>query len=222
MADKEKKVVIGRVRLEGVRLSFAELFSPSTYEREDGTTSDPRFKANFLIPKDGGDLKGTYKKKSMPILQALKAAKLDAIARKYDGDLEKAKKVKIKAQNNCIKDGDEETWDGYADHYYVSASRKTKPTTKARDKRDVTEADGVLYSGCYVHAIVTLWHQVAGKKDGQPVSNGVFAALEAVQFYKKGDAFGAAGVDDDDFMDMSDDDDMVGDDDDDDDEDSLI
>lgn len=219
MSTEKKKEVIGRVTLKGVRLSFADIWKPKTLKREDGTESDPKFSANFLIPKEGS-LQGVYKGKTMPIMAALKAAKIDAIAKKL-GE-EKAKDLKIRANNYAVKDGDEENYEGYAGQWYVSANNSRKPVVKGRDKRDLTEADGVVYSGCYVNAIVTLWYQAAGTKNGNSVPHAVYASLEAVQFVKAGEAFGAPGVDDDDFEDLTDDEDDIGDGDADDDDDDML
>lgn len=222
MSDDKKKEVIGRVTLLGVRLSFADIWKPKGIMRDDGTESPPKFSANFLIPKDG-DLMGVYKGKKMPIMKALKAAKIDAIAKKLGP--EKAAELKIRANNYCCKDGDEENYDGYAGQFYVSASNSKKPVVKGRDKRDLTEADGIIYSGCYVNAIVTLWYQAAGTKGGNAVPHAVYGSFEAVQFVRNGESFGAPGVDDDDFEDLTDDDDDIGDDDaddDDDDDDDML
>ena len=215
----EKKEVIGRVKLQGVRLSFADIWKPKTLKREDGSESDPKFSANFLIPKDG-DLEGIYNGKKMPIMKALKTAKIAAIAKKLGED--KAADLKIRANNYCVKDGDEENYDGYADMYFVSANNSKKPVIKGRDKRDLTEADGIVYSGCYVNAIVTLWYQAAGTKNGNAVPHAVYGSLEAIQFLRDGEAFGAPGVDDDDFDDLTDEDDDIGDDDVDDDDDDML
>lgn len=219
MSTDKKKVVAGRVTLKGVRLSFADIWRPKTLKREDGTESDPKYSANFLIPKEG-DLMGTYQGKSMPIMKALKTAKIDAIAKKLGAD--KAAELKIRANNYAVKDGDEENYDGYAGQWFVSSNNSRKPVLKGRDKRDLTEADGILYSGCYVNAIVTLWYQAAGTKNGNSVPHAVYASLEAIQFVKDGDPFGAPGVDDDDFEDLTDGDDDIGDEDSGDDDDDML
>lgn len=210
----EKKVVEGRVKLLNVRLSFAELFNPKPRTLKDGRTIDGKFKANGLIDKamaKAGDLKGVYKGKTMPILEALKHAKHDAIAKKL-GD-EQAKNLKIRSSNYCVKDGDEENYDGYEGQFYISASNTEKVKVKGRDKRDLTAADGVIYSGCYVNMIVTMWYQQAGTKNGETVPHAVFASLDGVQFVRDGESFGAPKVDDDDFDDLTDDDDEINDDD---------
>lgn len=223
MAEKEKKIVEGRVKLEGVRLSFADIWRPKSIPRQDGTESPPKFSANFLIPKDG-DLTGIVAGKRMEIMKALKKGKIDAIAKKLGAD--KAKTLKIKSSAYAVKDGDEENYDGYEGNWYVSANNAKQPKLIGRDKRPLTEADGILYSGCYVNAIITLWYQPAGTKNNNPVPHAVYASLEAIQFLKDGEAFGAAGVDvDEDFEDLTDDEDDLDDDDvdgDDDDEDDVL
>lgn len=210
-ATEEKKKVEGRIKLEGVRLSFADIWRPKAIKRQDGTSSPPKFSANFLIPKDG-DLTAIVDGKRMPIMVALKKAKHEAIAKKL-GDA-KAKTLKIKSSAYAVKDGDEENYDGYEGQWYVSANNAKQPKIIGRDKRPLTEADGVIYSGCYVNAIVTLWYQPAGVKNDNPVPHAVYASLEAIQFVRDGEAFGAAGVDvDEDFEDLTDDDDELDDDD---------
>ncbi len=226
MSTDKKKEVIGRVKLKNVRLSFADLFKPKTLKREDGSESDPKFSSNFLIDKvkaKAGEIKAIYMGKEMPVMNALKAAKIDAIAKKI-GD-EKAKDLKVRSNNYAVKDGDEENYDGYEGCWYVSSNNTKKPLVKGKDKRNLTESDGVVYSGCYVNAIVTLWYQAAGKKGENVVPHAVYGSLEAVQFLRDGESFGAPGVDDDDFDDLTDDDDEIGTDDtsdgDDDDDDML-
>lgn len=208
MADEKKKVA-GRIKLEGVRLSFADIWRPKSLTRQDGTESPPKFSANFLIPKDG-KLTAIVGGKRMPIMQALKKTKIEAIAKKL-GD-EKAKTLKVKASNYAVKDGDEENYDGYEGNYYLGSNNTKQPKLIGRDKRPLSESDGILYSGCYVNAIVTLWYQPAGTKNGNAVPHAVYGSLEAIQFFEKGEAFGAAGVDvDEDFDDLTDDDDDLDD-----------
>ena len=206
-----KKEVLGRIRLEGVRLSFArDLWTARDMQGNEGTPK-ARNKANFLIAKDG-DLTARYRGERVPIMQGIKRAKIDAIARKLDVSQDKAAQVKIKPENYACRDGDDETWDGYEGCWYVSAASTRKPAVIGRDKRPIAEGDGTLYAGCYVNAIVTFWHQTAGKKDDETVPSAVWAALEAVQFVRAGEAFGAGAVDvDEEFDDITDDSDTVGD-----------
>lgn len=225
MSDTKKpKFVAGRIKLEDVRLSFAQdLFSPGEVKNNGEVVLDKagepvfKFSSNFLIQKDGEstavvhvgeDKEGRVIKKRLPIMDALKRAKLSAIAKKL-GE-EKAKELKIRSSAYAVKDGDEENYDGYANNYYVSANNTKKPQVIGRDKRELKESDGVVYSGCHVNAVITLWYQPAGTKNGNPVPHAVYASLEAVQFVRDGEAFGAAGVDvDEDFDDITDDDDDI-------------
>lgn len=204
-----KTEVIGRVTLLGVRLSFADIWRPKSIKRTDGTESPPKYSANFLIPKDATGLFGKYKGKKMPIMEALKAAKMDALSKKLGAD--KAKDAKVKPQNYAVKDGDLENYDGYADMYFVSANNAKQPPIAGKDKRPLKEADGIPYSGCYVNAVITLWCQLPGTTaNGDPKPLGVFASLEAIQFAKHGTAFGAKPVDiDEEFDDITDEDDEV-------------
>jgi len=80
----------------------------------------------------------------------------------------------------------------------VSARSKTRPTVLNRDKTPVAEADGVLYGGCYVNALLDVWAQdnAFGKR--------INATLKGVQFVRDGDAFGGgAPASADDFPDES-------------------
>ena len=216
MAETERKPVKARVRIEGARLSFAQdLFRPGSFQGSPGAErerqAEPKYKANFLIPKSEG-LKASYPFRQLTgdAMKLLKAAKIDSIEHKV-GDIAKATFMerKIRPDKYAVRDGDLETWDGYEGQFYISASNTRPPKVLGRDRRVLTEADGVVYSGCYVNAIITLWHQPAGKftgADGQPVNlaNAVWASLEAVQFVRDGDPFSAAGVvDDSEFEDLT-------------------
>jgi len=204
MANKKDEELIGEVKLKNVRLSFAALFKPERGpNKDDGSPGDLRYKANFLIPKDTDDAQAVAN------MKALKRAKGDALKKTFGDDI-----PKIKADRLCTRDGDLEDWDGYADNWYVSSSNKKPIPVVGRDRSPVEEGDKQApYSGCYVNAIVRLY---AMNKEGIP--RRVNASLEAVQFYRKGDAFGAAPVDPnekfDDFSDEDDDLDEMGDEDD--------
>ena len=203
----EKKGIPGRIRLEDVRLSFADLFTPRTFQGEDEGAA--RYKASFLIPKTGNTT-ATYHGTRGPIMKMLKRAKLDAITSKI-GEQEAAKVAKrIEPGNYAVRDGDYKEYDGYEGHYFLSSTNRRPPQVIGRDKRPLKAEDGVVYSGCYVNAIVTLWYQAAGRRGGNAVPTAVWATLEAVQFVRDGEAFGAAPVDtDEEFDDVTDDDDFV-------------
>lgn len=186
MAEKRKDPA--RVTLKDVRLSFAHLFRPQAFGDGDG---EPKYNANFLI--DDSTKVGK--------------ANLDAIEDAIDHvKSEKWPKgaPKLSDEKVCLRDGNKSDYDGYEDMFFVSANNAKAPLCLDRDKTEVVEADNVLYSGCYVDAIVRVWAQ--DNKWGKRIN----ASLEAVRFRRDGEAFGAAPPDPDDFDDLEDDDDDRG------------
>jgi hypothetical protein len=106
---------------------------------------------------------------------------------------------KAPKKNYALKDGDEDR-DETAGMMICGASNNRRPTVLNADNEPVAEDDdGVPYSGCYVHAIVTLYYMAKHKA--------VCATLEGVRFAKDGEAFGAAPASSDDFADFDDEDD---------------
>jgi hypothetical protein len=69
-----------------------------------------------------------------------------------------------------------------------------------KDKSPLTEADGVVYSGCYVNGIIDLWAQ--NNNYGKRIN----ATLLGVQFAGDGEAFSSGGssASADDFDDIDD------------------
>ena len=104
----------------------------------------------------------------------------------------------------CLHDGDTKAqYEGFEGMMFVSSRTKTRPLTLGGgpNKKDpVVESDGVLYSGCYVNAVIELWAQ-----DNQ-FGKRINAQLGGVQFYRDGDAFsgGGSAADEDDFEDLGD------------------
>ena len=100
----------------------------------------------------------------------------------------------LKPDRLCVRDGDLESWDGYADCFFVSCNAVNQPvlidrTKDARGKwNELTKENGgpkKLYSGAWVNAIVRIWAQ-----DDRQYGKRLNASVEAVQFNKHGDAFG--------------------------------
>lgn len=190
MAEK-----IGRIQLRNVRLSFPHIFTPQAGSpREDGSPGSPRYNASFLIDVSTKEGQANEKK----ILEAIEAVKKE----KWGNN-----QPKLKSEKLCFRDGDLEDYDGYAGHWYLSAAKpgeKKAPVAIDRGRRPVTEADGLLYAGCYVNAIVTIWAQ-----DSKEYGKRINAALEGVQFFAHGDAFGDAGISEDEFDEFEDEDDEM-------------
>ncbi|WP_306887710.1 ssDNA-binding protein [Amorphus orientalis] len=184
MSDRKKNDPC-RVQLKDVRLSFAHLFRAQAFGDGEG---EPKFNANFLIDPET--------KSGQRNLDLVEAAMDEAKAIKWPKGPPKLKEDKL-----CLRDGSDTEYDGYEGMMFVSANNAKKPLTLDRDKVEVVEADNVLYSGCYVDAIIRVWGQ--DNKWGKRVN----ASLEAVRFRRDGDAFGAAPPDPDEFDDIDDDED---------------
>lgn len=198
MAEPRSDIVV----LENVRLSFPKLFKPEA-SIEGGV---PKFGAGFLM--DPATTSGAANIKKMTA--AINAASKKTWAEKAD----KVRKA-LDSDRSGLRDGDTATngegdvYAGYEDQMFVSASNRKRPQVLNRDKSPLVEEDGVMYGGCYVDAVVSVW-ATADKKLG---GNGIFATLEVVRFRKDGEPFGAAPVDADDYLaelpDDDEDDDLV-------------
>lgn len=196
MAEDKKEL---QVTLRNVRLSFADIFEPKEQKNDDGTTRKT-YGANFLIAKEGDEFNN---------VKVIQKAATAAKRRKWGDDEDKW--PKLKPEKVCLRDGDLEDWDGYADMFYVSSNRReadgpprTITNRKDADGKWIPAKPGEAacpYAGCYVNAIVRLWAQ--DNEHGKRIN----ASLEAIQFLRDGEAFsGSAPVDvDEEFTD-----DMVG------------
>lgn len=153
------------IKLNNVRLSFPSLFQKAQF---DGT--ETKYEATFLLDKV----------KHATTIKQIE----EAIAAKIASDL---KGAKVPANKLCLRDGDEVEYDGYGGHMTLKASTKKRPLVLNKDKSPVTEADGVVYSGCYVNAIVEFWAQ--NNQFGKRIN----ATLLGVQFAADGEAFSSGG-----------------------------
>lgn len=188
MAEAKKRDDV--VVLKLVRLAF-----PKVWKAEKATdTSEPKFSATALIDPDTAQGKENIK--------AIEAA----IARvKKKTWQEKADKIyqNIDSKRKCYGDGDDATNDegdvygGFEGMKFLKAANKRRPQILNRDKSALSEEDNVIYGGCYVDMVVSVYAITDKDKGG----NGVFATLELIRFRKDGEAFGAAPIDADDYLD---------------------
>lgn len=183
-----------KIMLRNVRLSYEHIFTPSSFD----DTQERKYSATFIIPKDHADV------------AALKTALVDAFEEKFPSS--RTGKGWPKGFTCALKDGDTDTnQDGellkdknpeYAGCYVLRADSTRRPVTIDRRKAAVTEADGVIYSGCYVNASLA----AAGYEFGK-VKKGVKCYLNGVQFVADGERFGADAMADFDSLDGEDDED---------------
>lgn len=181
-----------KIKLQNVRAAFLKVFKAEAVNGGD----KPVFGGSFLLEPSDAQIK--------TIESAMSQVAKDKWGAKADGIMKEMKA----GGKLCLKDGNSKaSYDGFADMMFVSATSATRPLTLGRDKTPLTEADGVLYSGCYVNVSLELWAQ-----DNQ-YGKRINAQLGGVQFTKDGDAFGGGGsaADEDDFdaLDGADADDLV-------------
>lgn len=207
MTDK-KPAREGVVTLKNVRLSFPHLFTP-TASVEDGPK---KYRAAFLIDPSTESGKANIK----ALNQAIDKAALGVWKTKEKADKIRAKLVPdrmglIDGEHGTNKDGDQ--YAGYEGMKFIKASNGKKPKVLRRDKSPIDSSEAAeIYGGCYVNAVVSVWATNQEKHGG----NGIFATLEIVQYFKKGEPFGAAELDEDDYLED------MGDEDEDEDDDGLV
>ena len=162
------------IRLENVRLAFPKLWTPEPFE--GGTDPTPYFSATFIIPKDSKQTKQIE-----DLMKSLAIAKWGP--QKGPLVLKSAKTIgKV-----FFRDGDSKAeYEGFEGNNFIAARTKTRPNTFDGMRNTVTEADGIIYAGCYVNAIISCYAYTKG-------NNGLGAGLKGVQFKRDGDAFSGGG-----------------------------
>ena len=170
---------IGEVTLKGVRLSFADIYKPAK-DSVDPKTGEPikgKYKANGLMEKDTPLTKQNLAK--------LKKAKEAVIEAKWGKN-----PPKLRADKICVRDGDDENWEGYENHWYIAASEKEMPVliTRKKDAKGkwVEAKPGEIYSGAVVNMVVQLWAQ--DNEHGKRIN----ANLKAIQFHEAGKPFASS------------------------------
>jgi hypothetical protein len=160
-----------KIKLDVVRLSFPVIWEPKAF----ATDQKAKYQATFLLdPSD--------KAHSIMIKTIKKEAK--RIVNEQFGEVPKGLK---KCFGLADDHENKKDYDGYEGMFYISTSSTQQPTLADRNRNEVVESDGILYAGCYVNTVITLWcqdHPVGGK--------GVNANLRIIQFVKDGEAFGNA------------------------------
>ena len=179
------------LQLKNVRLSFPAVFKPQAYG--DG---NPAYGAKLIVEPNSANVEAIRK----TIREAAKTQwgdKADAIVKQLTAD-KKSAWVEGPYRN---KDGD--VYDGFEGNYFLSTrSEKLRPTALGRDKQPVTEADNVIYGGCYVDASVDIYVQ-----DSPKWGRRINAVLRGVRFVRDGDAFGgSSAASADEFEDLDDED----------------
>lgn len=193
------------VFLNDVRLQWGDIYRPGDAMEEGGT---PKYKTVGLFAKDSS------------AASVARQAMLDVATQLWGANAETVLR-NITANSKAVRDGNSKIDDGgnvkpeFKDLLFISASNKTAPRIVAPRRfndqfvfitengrgllgngEDVTEQLGYVlkapYRGCHVNLKVQF---VAGKAFVTPqkkqVPNQVFARLEAIQFLRDGEPFGA-------------------------------
>ena len=182
-----------KIMIRNARLSYEHIFTPSAFDENQ----KPKFSATFILPKDHPDV------------PALRRALFEAGQEKYPTAFTGG--AWPRGYTCAMKDGDkDEDSEGvvlseknpeYAGCYIIRADSTRRPVAIDRKKAAVTEADGVIYSGCYVNASIA----AAGYEYGK-VKKGVKCYLNGVQFVQDGERFGSDALSDFDDLDGGEDD----------------
>lgn len=168
-------------KIPNVRIAFPVLFDPQQFKGE----GKPRYSCRLLLPKGS--------KQAALVQDAIDKAALEAWPKNAKNML-----AGLVGNSNkyCLIDGDHGTVDGFADHMVLSANKSASDgRLVVVDSRGnpCVESDGIIYSGCYVNAIVEIWIQ---QKDYP----GVRCKLAGIQFCRDGEPFsGGPRVTPDDF-----------------------
>ena len=165
-----------KMLIKNVRMAFPAIFEPEAFG--DG---DPAYGAKFIIPQSHPQLK--------EIRNAVITAGADKWGEKAPGILallKDDKKVAWVEGPYRNKNGD--IYDGFEGMYHLSTRNggkaPIKPSVFDAQNRLLTQADGVVYSGCYVDASVEFYAQDNGY--GRRIN----CSLRGVRKSGDGDSFG--------------------------------
>jgi hypothetical protein len=155
-----------KMKLTNVRLSFPSVFKKAFFDGKE-----TKFEATLLMDKDD---------------QADQIKKVNDMVDEFLLDKFGKGKVPKGIKRTVLIDGDEKDYDGYENQTAMKAGSTSRVTLIDRDKTPILEEDNVLYAGCYVNAIVSLWYSDHAKGGKQVLGN-----LHGIQFVRDGESFGA-------------------------------
>ncbi len=191
----------GRVKVL-VRLSYCAVTKKTKSVNQEGAKLKHR--TNGLIYKNTKDGKA-----SKAVLDQAVEHVMDSVP-KWKGKHEKILKA-MDDKRLPVFDGDEYTnaegdvRDHYEDTWYLKLTNDKLPKFKDRrgDDLSLEEAEELFLSGHWAVAYLHFYPVTDQDKGG----NGVFATLDALQFFKRDEQFSGGGIDDDEIDDLGDDDD---------------
>ena len=150
------------------RLGYPSLFEPTKFSSGD-SEDKLRYKVRCMIDRND--------EASLNVIrEAMNRAYLD----KWPTNGPKL------GDNSCLKDGAKGENEKNHPYWFVSASNKNRKKIQDLNKREITEADGLVYGGAEAFVYVRFYGFVAGAKAM------LSASIEGVCITGGGDPFGAA------------------------------
>ena len=184
-----------KTQLRNVRLSFPAIWHKVPASNfDDNPNKEMVYRAAFLFP-EGSEAHTALQK---------------AIKEIVSTELEGVKAVEYTPVKEGNERSDIEDRPEYENMLYIDAKNPREIRRINRDKTDLTEDDGVIYPGCYVNAVVSVFSWIKGGKDNKKKPKnrqvwGISASLLGIQFVKDGEPLGGhTSVSDDDFEDFDD------------------
>ena len=190
-----------KVIVKNARLGFNDLFKAKAQKGSDVL----KFSATLIIGENTSIVYTVDGEKKGAKPDVLNAICEKVLKEKFNG------KLPAKAQNWVYNKADGSTtrdeyvndegdyWAGIdAETWYISAN---KPEEKAKNgkmtvlnqiKKPIEANEGILFSGCYVNAVIDVYAFDATDKQG---GKGVTASLEGVQLVKTGEPLGFVPTD---------------------------
>lgn len=175
MSEKASNNIV--VKMADVRLSFPAVFEPVAFDE----AATPKYSATFRLGK-------TEHAKEIKEIQKAVATLLSE------------HKVKsLSPDKIALKDGSDTGREEDEDFYIIKASNSKRPLVLNKDRTPLTERDGVIYPGCRVNAILSIWFQ-----DHPKYGRRVNASLSGLMFNRDDEPLGSRGASADDFADFGD------------------
>jgi hypothetical protein len=160
-----------RFMLQNARLAFGNgLYSNRPMPGDKNAVGAYNCKA--IIPPDHPQLQD--------LENAIVAVAREAWGVKADTILKGAKA----SARTCLHNGDSKpNWGGFEGNYFVSMRSKIKPSVFDREKTEVTEESGIVYSGCFGNFNIDIFAY-------DKPNYGISAQVRGFQKTADGDAFG--------------------------------
>ncbi len=150
------------ITLKRVRLSYCHLWEKGVFQGKE----EHKFSTILLLDNDDNAIE---QKAVRQVIQEV----LD----------EKNKGKPLPPDKLCLRDGGFSDKDGYDNTWFISAKSEVVKIIGA-DKKPISKTDGLIYSGAYVNATISLWFQ--NNENGKRVN----CQLRVVQFCEHGDPLG--------------------------------